>query len=378
MNAAAIRELVRPEVPGLPPYNAGLSSDAVRSRYGVDRIARLASNENPFGASSGRCALAGGPGHARRDIPRCELHRAAGAIAERTGASAEQVVIGNGSESILQMLCQAFLSPGDRVLTQRPAFGLHEIYPRMMGAQVELLALTPALEFDVDAWCEALARGPKIAMLANPSNPVGCMFDAQAFGRLLDATPAGTLLVIDEAYYEYAERARGFPDALAALRAQRRPWIVLRTFSKAWGLAGLRVGYGIASDASLIQWLDRVRTPFNVNEAAQAAALAAWGDEIFMTQTVAETVKLRDALARQLHAMALPGLRIAPSAANFLFIDLGRPNGPVNEALLARGIIVKPWKDPGFESFIRVSIGTSDDNARFLRALGEIVGASQA
>jgi histidinol-phosphate aminotransferase len=104
------------------------------------------------------------------------------------------------------------------------------------------------------------------------------------------------------------------------------------------------------------------------------AALAAWGDEIFMTQTVAETVKLRDALARQLRAMALPGLRIAPSAANFLFIDLGRPNGPVNEALLARGIIVKPWKDPGFENFIRVSIGTADDNARFLRALGEIVG----
>ena len=244
----------------------------------------------------------------------------------------------------------------------------------MMGAQVELLALTPALEFDLDAWCEALARGPKVAMLANPSNPVGCLFDAQAFGRLLDATPAGTLLVIDEAYYEYAQRARGFPDALAALRAQRRPWIVLRTFSKAWGLAGLRVGYGIASDASLIQWLDRVRTPFNVNEAAQVAALAAWDDEIFMTQTVAETVKLRDALARQLRAMALPGLRIAPSAANFLFIDLGRPNGPVNEALLARGIIVKPWKDPGFENFIRVSIGTADDNARFLRALGEIVG----
>ena len=211
-------------------------------------------------------------------------------------------------------------------------------------------------------------------MLANPSNPVGCMFDAQAFGRLLDATPAGTLLVIDEAYYEYAQRTRGFPDALAALRAQRRPWIVLRTFSKAWGLAGLRVGYGIASDASLIQWLDRVRTPFNVNEAAQVAALAAWDDEIFMTQTVAETVKLRDALARQLRAMALPGLRIAPSAANFLFIDLGRPNGPVNEALLARGIIVKPWKEPGFENFIRVSIGTADDNARFLRALGEIVG----
>ena len=374
MNAAAIRDLVRPELPALAPYNAGLSSQAVRSRNGVEQIARLASNENPFGASP--CVAQALAGLALRvgTYPDANCTALRAAIAERTGASAQQVVIGNGSESILQMLCQAFLSPGDRVLTQRPAFGLHEIYPRMMGAQVELLALTPALEFDLDAWCEALARGPKIAMLANPSNPVGCMFDAKAFARLLEATPAGTLLVIDEAYYEYARRARGFPDALAALRAQQSPWIVLRTFSKAWGLAGLRVGYGIACDASLVQWLDRVRTPFNVNEAAQAAALAAWGDQAFMAQTVAQTVEQREWVVQQLRAMALPGLRIAPSAANFLFIDLARPNGPVNEALLARGIIVKPWKEAGFERFIRVSIGTADDNARLLRALGEILG----
>jgi len=374
MNAAAIRDLVRPELPALAPYNAGLSSQAVRSRYGVEQIARLASNENPFGASPGVAQALAGLALRVGTYPDANCTALRAAIAERTGASAQQVVIGNGSESILQMLCQAFLSPGDRVLTQRPAFGLHEIYPRMMGAQVELLALTPALEFDLDAWCEALARGPKIAMLANPSNPVGCMFDAKAFARLLEATPAGTLLVIDEAYYEYARRARGFPDALAALRAQQSPWIVLRTFSKAWGLAGLRVGYGIACDASLVQWLDRVRTPFNVNEAAQAAALAAWGDQAFMAQTVAQTVEQREWVVQQLRAMALPGLRIAPSAANFLFIDLARPNGPVNEALLARGIIVKPWKEAGFERFIRVSIGTADDNARLLRALGEILG----
>jgi histidinol-phosphate aminotransferase len=374
MNASVIRGLVRPEVPTLPPYNAGLSSEVVRRRYGVERISRLASNENPYGAGPAvtnalvDLALRAGT------YPDANCTALRSAIAERTGAGAEQIVIGNGSEAILQMLCQAFLSPGDRVLTQRPAFGLHEIYPRMMGAQVELLSLTPALDFDPDAWCEALARGPKIAMLANPSNPVGCMLDAPSFARLVDAAPADTLMVIDEAYFEYARLAHGFPDALAVLRSQQRPWIVLRTFSKAWGLAALRVGYGIASDASLIQWLDRVRTPFNVNEAAQAAAVAAWSDEAFMEKSVGETVKQREALERALRAMALPGLRIAPSVANFLFIDLGRPNGPVNEALLARGIIVKPWKEPGFETFIRVSIGTADDNARFLQALGDIMG----
>ena len=155
------------------------------------------------------------------------------------------------------------------------------------------------------------------------------------------------------------------------------PWIVLRTFSKAWGLAGLRVGYGLASDAALVQLLDRVRTPFNVNHAAQMAALAAWGDEAHMQHAVAETVRLRDQLAARLRAApGLQGFRIAPSAANFLFIDLGRPSGQVSEALLARGIITKPWKDPGFEHFLRVSMGSAGDLDRFVQALATIFGAT--
>lgn len=375
MNTTAIHALARPEVAPLPAYNAGLSSEAVRARYGVDEIARLASNENPYGASPAVARALVDLAARAGTYPDAHCTALRAAIAERTGAQPAELVIGNGSEDILQMLCQAFLGPGDRVLTQRPAFGLHEIYPRMMGAQVELLALTPELGFDIEAWCAALARGPKLVMLANPSNPVGCMFDTQDFERLLAAVPAGTLLVVDEAYYEYARLAPGYPDVLARLRGEAVdfPWIVLRTFSKAWGLAGLRVGYGIASDAALVQLLDRVRTPFNVNLAAQAAALAAWGDEACMTAAVERTVRLRDALAAQLRARRWPLLRIAPSAANFLFIDLGRPNGPVNEALLARGIIVKPWKEPGFERFIRVSIGAPHELERFVAAMDAIL-----
>ncbi len=131
------------------------------------------------------------------------------------------------------------------------------------------------------------------------------------------------------------------------------------------------MGYGLASDAALVQLLDRVRTPFNVNHAAQTAALAAWGDEDFMRQGVTETVRLRGRLAARL--AALPGVRVAPSATNFLFLDLGRPNAPVNEALLAQGLIVKPWKEAGFEHFIRVSIGTEAENERFARALEGIL-----
>lgn len=372
--AQLLTRLARPEVRDLPAYNAGLSSDVVRQRYGVTHVARLASNENPFGPSPAVAHALAGLAKTVGPYPDANSLALRAAIAARTGAQAGEIVIGNGSENLLEMLCQALLSPGDRVVTLVPSFGLHDIYPRMMGARVQLVPVTKALEFDVDAWCHALASGPqapKLAMLSNPSNPVGCMLDASSFRRIVQATPPEALLVIDEAYYEYALHTPGFPDALAELRAQARPWIVLRTFSKAWGLAGLRVGYGIASDARLVQLLDRVRTPFNVNLAAQTAALAAWSDPAYMEMTVQGTVAQRDALAAQLGES---GVRMSPSAGNFLFLDLRRPNDVVFEALQARGVLVKPWKERGYENFIRVSIGSAEDNALFLKAFKEVMG----
>jgi histidinol-phosphate aminotransferase len=371
--ADLLTRLARPEVRELPAYNAGLSSEVVRQRYGVSHVARLASNENPFGPSPAVSRALAGLALSVGIYPDANSLALRAAIAARSGAQVGEVVMGNGSENLLEMLCQAFLSPGDRVVTLIPSFGLHDIYPRMMGARVQMVPVTPTLEFDVDAWCEALSSGPqapKLAMLSNPSNPVGCMLDAHAFRRLLEATPSETLLVIDEAYYEYARLTPGFPDALAELRAQSRPWIVLRTFSKAWGLAGLRVGYGIASDEKVVQMLNRVRTPFNINLAAQTAALAAWNDPAYMEMTVRETVVRRDALAAQLRTL---GVTMAPSAGNFLFLNLQRPNDTVAEGLLARGVLVKPWKEAGYEQFIRVSIGSPEDNALFLQAFKEVM-----
>ncbi|EGI75795.1 aminotransferase class I/II-fold pyridoxal phosphate-dependent enzyme [Hylemonella gracilis] len=386
-----LMSVARPQARGLPDYNAGLSPATVRQRYGLppeQPLACLASNENPFGASAAvarvLAELAQSGELSRYPDARCTALRAA--IAAGTGVAPEHLVFGNGSEDLLKLLCEVFLQPSDRVLTQRPAFGLHEIYPRMMGADLELLDLTEAMTFDIEAWCAALARGPKLAFVPNPSNPVGCAFDRAAMKRLLAATPAHTVLVLDEAYYEYARLEPDYPEVLELLRTRSGPWIVLRTFSKAWGLAGLRVGYGMASDAALIALLDKVRSPFNVNHAAQCAALAAWNDPAHMQASVARTVLLREALAARLKALAqaaqadetgqtgqtghpLAGLRIAPSAANFLFLDLGRPSGPVAEALLAQGVIVKPWKEPGFTHCLRVSIGSEDDNLRFVQAL---------
>lgn len=372
-STALIYRIARPQARDLPAYNAGLSSEAVRQRYGVDHIARLGSNENPSGPSPAVADALAALARSAGLYPDANCVALRAAIAERTGVQPAEVVIGNGSENLLELLCLAFLSPGDRVVTLLPSFGLHEIYPRMMGAQVDMVPVTPAMEFDVVAWCDALAGGArpaKLAILSNPSNPVGCMLDAASFDRIVRGAPAETLLVIDEAYYEYASLSPGFPDALVQLRQDERPWIVLRTFSKAWGLAGLRVGYGLTSHASLVQMLDRVRTPFNVNTAAQVAALAAWGDPDHMRTSVRTAVAQRDLMAAQLRAM---GVTVAPSEANFLFMDLQRPNGPVAEALLSQGIIIKPWKEPGYETFIRVSVGALADNRRFIAALKNIL-----
>lgn len=374
MSESLVISLARPEVRPLPAYNAGLSSDAVRQRYGVSDVVRLASNENPFGVSPAvRKALAAVVDDVG-NYPDANCTALREAIAQSSGVAADRLVFGDGSEDLIKILCEVFLSPGDRVVTQRPVFGLHEIYPKMMGAEVELLELNADMGFDIDAWCAAVSQAPKIAFLPNPSNPVGCMMDVAQFARVLEATPQGTVLVVDEAYYEYALHDDDYPDVLAMLAQRQGPWIVLRTFSKAWGLAGLRVGYGMADSAAFVALMDKVRSPFNVNMAAQRAALAAWSDPTHMRSGVASTVALREDLRRQLLALAesgqpLHGLRIAPSVANFLFLDLGRPNGPVTEALLKQGIIIKPWKEAGFEHFLRVSIGTEQDNARFVQAL---------
>jgi histidinol-phosphate aminotransferase len=366
----SILDLARPEARGLPAYNSGLSSDAVRAKYGVSRVARLGSNENPAGPSPEVARALADLAAGCADYPDAGSTALRAAIGRMVGIAPDCIVVGNGSEHIIEMLCQALLLPGDRVVTLIPSFGLHEIYPRMTGAQVDLIPVTDAMQYDVDAWVAALGQDAKLVFLSNPSNPVGCMLDAAQLRRIVDAMPDDGVLAVDEAYYEYALHSPGFPDTLAELKQRRINWIVLRTFSKAWGLAGLRVGYGLASSPEFIDLLNRVRTPFNVNLAAQKAALAALGDPAHMQAAVQRTLAARDAMAAALRGM---GLFVAPCAGNFLFIDVRRPNGPVAEGLLARGVIIKPWKEPGYETYIRASLGSDADNALFLDALKAVL-----
>jgi histidinol-phosphate aminotransferase len=361
---------VRPEVTGLPRYNAGLPEEYVRDHYRVERIVRLAGNENPFGTGSKavQAATAALADLGKYSDP--ESRRLRQALADRLGVSAAVIVIGNGSEELIALLCRACLRPGERAITVTPSFLLHEIYPAEQGAEVVTVGMAPDFGFAVEAILAAMAQGCRMLLLSNPSNPVGAKLGSTDLARLAAAAGPETLLVIDEAYYEYAREEEDYPDCLKLLAGGAAPFVLLRTFSKAYGLAGARVGYGIFSDSTLAGHIDKIRTPFNVNRIAQAAALAALDEPEHVARTLDHNRLERRRLAAELRRR---GFRVAPSAANFLFFDVGRDSAEVAEGLLRRGVVVKPWRQPGYRQFIRVTVGSVEDNDLFLQALTETV-----
>jgi histidinol-phosphate aminotransferase len=355
--------VVRPEVAAAPPYNSGLTIEEVVRRYNPPKISKLGSGENPFGASPKIAAVLANFDISLYPDPAGLALRAA--IAGGLGTDVARVILGNGSEDLIEVVCRAILRSGDEVVTLYPSFPLHEIYPEIQGARVTRVPVRDDFSIDEEALHAAVAHGPRMLMFANPMNPVGSFLDREAFARLCSVLPASTVLVLDEAYVEYAEQSR-FPDALSALAALGNPYIVLRTFSKAYGLAGIRLGYGITSDDEFTEILDRVRTPFNVNAIAQAMGLVALADldhvAMAMRHNAAERARVADAL-REL------GARTAPSQGNFLFFSMGRPSSDVAEGLLKQGVIVKPWQQNGYSDFCRVTLGSVDANDHFLSAL---------
>ncbi|OTP71944.1 histidinol-phosphate transaminase [Caballeronia sordidicola] len=367
MSTTGFIDGMRAEVRNLPAYNAGLSSDLVRARYGVTHVAKLGSNENPRGASAAVLAhLARWTTAASLSLypdPSCSVLRTM--IAEKLNVAPEQLLFGNGSEDLLAIAAHTFLGAGDEVVTVVPSFGLHIIYPQSAGAKVITVPMRADLEFDVDALIAAISPQTRMVIISNPSNPVGCAMNANEMRRLLSAVSPNTLVLWDEAYFEYAAGEHGYPDSLAILRESGLPWLLLRTFSKAYGLAGLRVGYGVASAPELAGLMDRVRTPFNINQIAQEAAAVAFADQAHVAASVEDTRAGRT----QMHA-ALEALGISParSLANFLFFDCGEDAAALAARMLADGVIVKPWREAGYETCMRVSIGSAADNALFIES----------
>lgn len=360
-------DLFRPEARRLPPYNSGVSAAFVRKKYGIGNVVKLGSNENRFGSNPNVVAALVAAAETPSVYPDPDCTELCELIARANNVARDTVIFGNGSEALIEATCHAALCSGDRVVTVSPSFGLHEIFPLSMGARVDKVPMSPTLNFDVPRLRAAVSADTKMLIFSNPSNPIGCILDSAGFMELVSCCAADTLLVIDEAYLEYVDSPR-YPNSLEILRNQPRPWLVLRTLSKAYGLAGLRVGYAIASDPQIVSLLKRVRSPFSVNSAAQAAAAVALRDHEYLHRVTSETRRRRTVLFEQLTALT-PRMQVVPSQANFLFITTGLPAPLVTERLMARGVITKPWLEPGYETALRVTIGTESDNAQFIEAL---------
>lgn len=359
---------LRPELSPLTTYNAGLTLEDVRARCGSKPVAKLASNENPYPQSA---EVLDAVRHASGGIhlyPDPQARKLATQIANQTGAHPDAVILGDGSEDLLNVLARCLLRPGDEVVTLYPSFPLHEDYAQMMGARVTRIGLVDQ-RIDVAALVAAVARPVRLTLFSNPMNPAGLWLTAAELDRVLSAQHQDSILCLDEAYLEYAVGA-DFLSGTARLQLHDKPLLILRTFSKAYGLAALRVGYGISNTPGLIRGMNLVRTPFNVNAIGQAAALAALEHPQAMLSSVAKVVEERGRMFRAIGAM---GLNIFPSKGNFLFVEGRCPSVDLADRLIADGVLVKPWKQAGYENWFRVSVGLRHENDQFLSALERLL-----
>ena len=367
MSVSLPSDLIRKDVADLPTYNAGLALDRFKSTYGIDCLAKLDSNESPLGPSP-RAVQAmqdAAPGVWR--YPDAANTALCGLIAEMTGTDQDRVIIGNGSEDLIGALFRAVIRPKDHVVTICPSFGLHEFGALTFGATVTKVPFNDDWTFPVEGLCEALRSKPRVLVFSSPSNPGGPVITEQDFRQVLaDADPT-TLICFDEAYVEFIQPDKRF-DALAVLAETGNPFITLRTFSKAYGLAGARVGYGIASNPQLIAALMKTRNPFGVNALAASATAEAIIDTDHLAAVVDQATRERKRISAALQSK---GFTCAPTQANFVFFDTGAPANELVEKLRTKGVLIKGWQENPYENWARVTLGTPGENDIFLNALGE-------
>ena len=367
--------LAVPGVRQLRPYVPGKPIAELEREYGISDSVKLASNENPLGASPKALVAV------RQQLDDLWLYPDANgfelkrALARMHDVDPDCITLGNGSNDVLVFLAQAFLQPGVEAVFSQYCFAIYPIVCQMVGAALQVVPALPddasmPLGHDLRALYERVGPDTRVVFIANPNNPTGTWLDGRRLKDFVGALPAHTLCVVDEAYTEYAQ---GHELGNAAEWLREFPnLIVTRTFSKAYGLAGLRVGYAL-SNPGVADLLNRVRPAFNVNALALAAAQAALEDQDFIERTrqvnAAGMVQLRTGLERL-------GLKVLPSAANFVLVDFGRAAATIDQALLQAGIIVRPVANYGLSQHLRITIGRPEQNQRLLRALATILEAA--
>jgi histidinol-phosphate aminotransferase len=363
----ALRDRINPHILDLSPYQPGKPVEELERELGITGSIKLASNENPLGPSPKAVAAMRDALESVNRYPDGASFALRTAMSSRLGVSEAQLVFGCGADEMLELLAKVLLGPGREVVYAWPSFAMYPLVARGMGASARPVPLTDELVHDLDAMARAIGDATRLVILCNPNNPTGTSVGAAEFERFMERVPDDVVVCIDEAYYEYARRG-DFPDAIAWTR--RRPGtVVLRTFSKIYGLAGLRVGYAVA-DAELAGFLHRARHPFNVNRLAEVAAVAALDDH----EHVDRARRLNDEGVRDLEReLAALGIETWPTDANFL---LARTGTGTYEALLREGVIVRPLQGFGMTDCVRITIGTPAENERVIKALRRLAEAA--
>ncbi|WP_227767704.1 histidinol-phosphate transaminase [Zhaonella formicivorans] len=354
-------ETIKPYVPGKP-------IEEVERELGIKNAVKMASNENPLGPSPRAVVAMQELVHKVHLYPDGSCHYLRGKLADAVGVGPDQIIVGNGSDEIIKLLAETYINPGNSAVMANPSFSEYDFAVNLMGGECRQIACVD-FKHDLESMAKAITPDTKLVFICNPNNPTGTIVTKTEVGAFMSRVPEDVVVVFDEAYYEYVSHPE-YCSGLEYVKKGFKNVIVLRTFSKIYGLSGLRVGYGIAHP-ELISWISRTREPFNVNSMAQVAARAAIDDEEHVALSREENQKGKELLYGKFEEMDLP---YWPTETNFIWVNIKTDCRPVFQAMLREGVIIRTGDIFGFPEFIRVTIGTEEQNQRFIRALTKVLG----
>ena len=367
VSRVSIASIVQPHLAQLTPYQAGKPLEELARELGLTDAIKLASNENPLGPSPKALDAIQENLASLHRYPDSHAYYLKEDLSRHLGLQPGQLILGNGSDEVLDLLVRALVPPGGEVLSTTHTFLMYGLLTQAVGGVFRTLPLKD-MAVDLEALAQAVTPNTRLILLNSPNNPTGTVFTRNAWEQFLSVLPPTVTVVLDEAYIDFVDDPN-VPDSLDYI-GEERPLVGLRTFSKAYGLAGLRVGYGFGP-SELMDYLNRLRLPFNINHLAQVGARAALTDTAFLERTL-ELVRTGRAYLEE--GLTQMGLTFVPSQANFILIYLGRAGKEVYQAMLRLGVIIRAMDAYGFPEHIRVNVGQPEENERFLTALKKVLG----
>jgi len=364
---------IRPNVLEMQAYSPGKPIDEVKRELGLDRVVKLASNENPFGPSPRAIEAVKKAVERMHIYPDAAAHDLKGALSARLSLPTTNLMVGNGSDELIHLIGLILLGDEDQMVMGDPSFSRYDAAAQIGESRLIKVPLDAEYRHDLPAMARATTAKTKLIWIANPNNPTGTIVRKAELDRFLDDLPEDVVVVLDEAYYEFAAEVPDFPNARDYVAAGKNV-IGLRTFSKAYGLAGIRLGYGFGPE-TIIDAINRVREPFNVNCLAQLAGIAALEDQEHVRKTVENNRRGLNTLAGVFERV---GAKPCESFANFIYADLGRPARPVFQALLERGVITRSGDVLGNPNCLRVSVGSEEEMQIFVEELENVLSPAVA